>query len=758
MKTPENKKEKSLPNFLKKYHDRVLGIQLKARFLYYLFWISISAITASVCVTFFTKIIQPGAGAVDYYKLFAELTIIALFALYMQILRKGYLLWAANFLVISLQLLVWFTLFFRVKASYPSFGAVAYLLASFSAIPIIMEKKRRTIFIFMIVNIIGILITAYYFRSSGALTTTRTLEYMAANTIAIIFMTLVSYNIFRINMASLNKAVAEYNQRTIAEEALVVSERRYRELSDLLPQCVFEVSLDGSLRYINKKGLEMFGYTKEELQPGVNTINGIAAKDKKLFQNQVTDFIRTGRNSGIRYTALRKDGTTFPIRFYASLIRDNEKPTGIRGVGIDITAETEADESIKRNLQLFRTIVEFSPSAFFMSNHQGHILMINKAFSAVTGYTYADITKDDGIRVSALLHGEKASLIKIMLEESGQAENIEIKTTNSKGSTLELLYYAKKLKIHDKEVILHSFFDMTQKKKIEKELEFYSEQLEKLVIERTNELANSNEELIKANEVLSRQRKELENTLNELQNKEKQLFLAEKMASLGMLSAGIAHEINNPLNFIKGGIYGLENFFLDNVPAEKHEEALPLILAIDRGIDRAADIVRSLNRFSRQTENKTEACNLHNIIKDCLILIENQVRNRIQTELQLNATRHTLIYNEGRVNQVILNLLTNAEQAIKEKGNIVIKTENQNNLLILQIIDDGTGINQEDMLHVFDPFFTTKEPGEGTGLGLSITYQIVEEIGGKIEYQSEPGKGTTATVTIPLKEKQGNDQ
>ena len=92
---------------------------------------------------------------------------------------------------------------------------------------------------------------------------------------------------------------------------------------------------------------------------------------------------------------------------------------------------------------------------------------------------------------------------------------------------------------------------------------------------------------------------------------------------------------------------------------------------------------------------------------------------------------------------------------LKGSGN---KTENQNNLLILQIIDDGTGINQEDMLHVFDPFFTTKEPGEGTGLGLSITYQIVEEIGGKIEYQSEPGKGTTATVTIPLKEKQGNDQ
>lgn len=265
-----------------------------------------------------------------------------------------------------------------------------------------------------------------------------------------------------------------------------------------------------------------------------------------------------------------------------------------------------------------------------------------------------------------------------------------------------------------------------------------------------------NEELKSTNEELNSQRDSLEEALVNLQSTQKQLIHSEKMASLGLLASGIAHEINNPLNFIKGGVFGLEVYFSENL--EEHiPEVSPLLDGINEGIHRAADIVSSLNHYSRRDDLKMIECDIHAIIDNCLTIVQNQTKNRIEVEKRYTDKEHTIIGNEGKLHQAILNVLINAIQAIEGKGTIAVKTFITNKKFELIISDSGCGISPENLKKIHDPFYTTKDPGKGTGLGLSITYNLLQEHKGNIEVESELKKGTDVIITLPLKNSENNE-
>jgi signal transduction histidine kinase len=295
-------------------------------------------------------------------------------------------------------------------------------------------------------------------------------------------------------------------------------------------------------------------------------------------------------------------------------------------------------------------------------------------------------------------------------------------------------------------------------------------QLEIIVEEKTNEILHHNEELQAlneeqhvlneelsfankdlsiANEILSIQRKELETTLNSLRVAQNQLIQSEKMASLGILSAGIAHEVNNPLNFIKGGFVGMEEYIMENLP-EHSENISPFLEAINTGVDRAVDIVNSLGAYSRKDELVKSNCSTHAIIDNCLVMLNNRLKHRVEIKKQYCNGNFKIVGNEGKLHQAFLNVLSNAEQAIEKQGIITIKTEVDTNFFITYISDTGCGIDKYNLKKILEPFFTTKEPGKGTGLGLSITHKIILEHDGTLVYESELGKGTTAIIKLPL--------
>ena len=277
---------------------------------------------------------------------------------------------------------------------------------------------------------------------------------------------------------------------------------------------------------------------------------------------------------------------------------------------------------------------------------------------------------------------------------------------------------------------------------------------------------------------LERQNEELAASKAELQRLQAQIVHSEKMASLGQLSAGIAHELNNPAGFIYGNMDLLQDYMdrLERIlaiydslklPSEIHEKLvaakgtgryarlLPDIRSMlsdcREGAERIRDVVQNLRLFSRLDEAEYKRVDLHENLDSTIRLLSHYYGPGGRLRLIRNyATIPPVNCYASQLNQVWTNLLVNAAQAMKGEGEVRISTHLEGEKVVVEISDTGCGIPQEELSKIFDPFFTTKPVGEGTGLGLSITYGIIEKHGGTIEATSEVGVGTQFTISFPL--------
>ncbi len=254
----------------------------------------------------------------------------------------------------------------------------------------------------------------------------------------------------------------------------------------------------------------------------------------------------------------------------------------------------------------------------------------------------------------------------------------------------------------------------------------------------------------------------------------------ENLVSLGKMVAEVAHEINNPLAFIGNNILICEQAFIGlNTIVEAYQSLKPklerdhrlqyieeleeeldidclrediprLYKAMQEGLERIRKIVLNLENFSQLEEKTTKNANLIEGLESCITLLNYQFQNRIVVEKQFNAIP-LITCNPGKLNQVFMNIISNAIQSISDKGKIVIQTSFENNTISIRISDSGTGIPESIINRIFEPFFTTKQVGEGTGLGLSISLGIVKEHNGQIFYSNNAEKGATCTITLPIK-------
>lgn len=307
------------------------------------------------------------------------------------------------------------------------------------------------------------------------------------------------------------------------------------------------------------------------------------------------------------------------------------------------------------------------------------------------------------------------------------------------------------------------------------------------------DLDKANADLSRANEGLEEQvqarTKDLSGALNELRASQAQLVQSEKMASLGQMVAGVAHEINTPLGYARSnaGIVrsSLKDFrelcsaqtrALTLMTSQASDEEVAQALAeaqqraemlnpeelagdldnlladADHGLLQIAELVSSLKDFSRVDRSRTDLFNVNDCIESALKIGHSQLKHRVEVVKSLGDIPQ-IECAPSQLNQVFLNLFTNAAQAIADQGKIFVQTGAGASGIVVNVKDNGHGMSEEVKARIFEPFFTTKPVGKGTGLGLSIVYRIIEDHGGRIEVRSAPGQGTEFIIHLPLKQK-----
>ncbi len=405
----------------------------------------------------------------------------------------------------------------------------------------------------------------------------------------------------------------------------------------------------------------------------------------------------------------------------------------------------ERTKEITKQKEFFQGIIDQDPNLIFVRNSEGKYILVNTAAARTFG-----LTVDELIGKSVLsTHFDKEEAEEILEEDKrilkddlviSFEDNVKFTESNDKW------YYVNKsrLRLGEEFFILGVFVDITHLKNTEKRLQFANE--------------------------------ELNQTINKLKSAQFKLIESEKMASLGQLTAGIAHEINNPINFVAGNVMplmqdlddlkklvneltsdreGVSKETLDRMVKDYDlefliEEMEMLLKGVKDGADRINGIVKNLGTFASPEEKDLTSYNVAVGLQSTIDLVKYNVRNRIEFIIDFDELPSINCF-PNKLNQVFLNLINNAIQAIPQEGKIHISAKLIDEELIeIRVRDTGEGIPDHVKSKIFDPFFTTKEVGKGTGLGLPLSFSIVEQHGGNLSFESEVGRGTIFTINLPV--------
>ena len=382
---------------------------------------------------------------------------------------------------------------------------------------------------------------------------------------------------------------------------------------------------------------------------------------------------------------------------------------------------SESAEALNEREGTFRTLADHANDGILISAEEGQYVYANRRAARITGYTIRELL---GMTIENLAHPDEVSALKERYERRLQGKRVpaqyETRFARKDGVKVFIEITGSRTHWRGGPADLVIFRNITRRKRLEEKVRRYTEHLEEEVKRRTREVVQG-----------------------------------EKMAALGILVSGVAHEIKNPLAFLRSNsediledVGTLRDQLAEGAPLD--QALLTEIDGLTRtnlgGLERITEITRTLKRFARPDQGTVGMADINQGLRDTLVMVNTHVKHRITFTTDFGGLPE-LTCNIALLNQVFMNLILNATEAM-EKGTIDIRTWCRSGYVYVRIRDDGPGIPVENLKHIFDPFFSTKD--EGTGLGLSISYRIVKEQSGSITVKSEVGKGTAFTIRLPI--------
>jgi PAS domain S-box-containing protein len=499
--------------------------------------------------------------------------------------------------------------------------------------------------------------------------------------------------------------IRDITARKEFERDLRNSEEKLRTLFERVRHGLFISSKEGKFLDCNQALLDMLGYPTKEEFLSINIAQDLYLnpEDRKIFQERIE---RDGYVKDMEVEFKKKNGERITVLLTGHPIQNERgEIIGYQGINLDITERKRIENELRETNEFFMNLIESSVDGIIAADMNGNIFVFNKGAEALTGHTAEEVIGKIHITQIYPEGVAKEIMKKLRSPEYGGVGKFIPSQLNV------LNKYGEEIPIQLSAVLIYD--------------------------EAAKEIASVG--------IFTDLRARI-NMEKRLQETHLQLVSSEKMASLGKLAAGIAHEINNPL----GGILIYASLMAEDLPEDDTKRGD--LARIVQETSRCKDIVKSLLEFARQTEPKMEPTDINRAITDGLFFLENQALfHNIKIIKKLDPFLPFIRGNASQLKQVLINIIVNAAEAMHGNGTLTITSYPfpDRKSITLEFTDTGEGIPEENLTRIFDPFFTTKEVGKGTGLGLATSYGIVEDHGGRISVKSKVGEGTTFTIELP---------
>ena len=539
-----------------------------------------------------------------------------------------------------------------------------------------------------------------------------------------------------------NRILAIYNDLTEhkrVEEALRESEGKYRTILEDIEQGYFEADLAGNFTFLNDAGCRLLGYTREE-SIGMNYRQYVNEENAKKFFEAFNRIYRTGEPGRVfDHEHIRKDGTKKQIEMSASLRKDSSgNPIGFRGVTRDITERKQAEEALRQSEERHRTILENMQEVYYEIDLAGNFIFLNEAFHEHLGYTKEETIGKKSRQYQDETTARELQQAYIRLYETGEPIRAVEGTWISKDGAKKIREMSASL-IRDsagKPIGFRGISrDITDRKRAEEALKKSEE-----------ELRASNEELRAIEEELRAANEELQAANERLKEAQEQLIRSEKLAAIGKLAGGVGHELRNPLGGIKNAAYYIKGKLINSELAKTQPRIMEFLDIMDDEISSSNKIIDDLLNFSRVSKPAVSPAKIRKVVEDTLSHLT--VPENVEVINKLDGNLSEVEIDASQIRQVLINIATNAIQAMPEGGKLTIDARKGDKFLEVAISDTGDGIPEDVMKKIFDPLFTTR--AKGIGLGLAVCKSIIERHGGAIEVESKVGEGALFTVKLPL--------
>ena len=543
--------------------------------------------------------------------------------------------------------------------------------------------------------------------------------------------------------ASLNSAQRVINLSESLNREIELHAEAAERLNSILEyssDIIYTLDLEGNFTSVNKIAKELTGYTEQELL-NINFHDFIPEGDQDEIYNVFSSICKSGKAlKSYPFKIIVKDGTEKYFETSVGLIRKDKDIIGFQGSSKDITERVKAQKALQESEKQNRMLIESMRDGLWMLDRNGILTFVNNSLCQMLGYSREELIGQNVHKFHEKESKEETEK-RIKRRKQGISESYEMNYHNKEGKIIPTIVSAKPI------------FDSTG-------------QFEGCIAVITD---------ISGIKQAEQERKIIESQLRQ----------SEKMASIGQLAAGVAHEINNPAGFVSSNLNTLSIYFKDynKLINEYHnllnqlmqneqitgyadqiqnikamEDSMDIDFLVDdisnliqesrEGTDRIKKIVQDLKDFAHPGEDKPKYADINKCIESTLNIVWNEIKYKAQVIKDFSTLPEIMCYPQ-QLNQVFANLFINAAQAIEEEGEIKVKTSSNNGNIEVIISDTGTGISKENISKVFDPFFTTKEVGKGTGLGLNVAYNIIKKHKGEIKVTSKEGHGTSFAIVFP---------